>query len=44
MPAVHEHLATPALLDAYNKRLQANLEGICPECGATEGYSFIITV
>ncbi len=35
MPSVPEHLTTPALRDAYRKRLRANLEGVCPECGAT---------
>ena len=35
MPAIPEHLASPALRDAYRKRLRANLDGICPECGAT---------
>ena len=35
MPSIPPHLDTPALRDAYRKRLRANLEGICPECGAT---------
>lgn len=34
MPSIPEHLATPHLLDVYAKRLQANLEGVCPECSA----------
>ena len=35
MPTIPAHLGTPALRDAYRKRLRANLDGICPECGAT---------
>lgn len=35
MPALPDHLAMPHLLDLYAKRLQANLEGVCPECAAT---------
>lgn len=35
MPSIPEHLATPAVLRAYDLRLRANLEGACPACSAT---------
>jgi len=35
MPAMPEQLASPTLAEAWTKRLQANLDGRCPECGAT---------
>jgi hypothetical protein len=34
MPPVPDHLASPHPLDLYEKRLRANLEGVCPECAA----------
>lgn len=35
MPSVPAHLQTPAVQDAYDARLEANLTGTCPACGAT---------
>lgn len=35
MPEMPEHLATPAVQRAYDIRLQANMDGLCPACGAT---------
>lgn len=35
MPPLTDHLTNPHVLELYEKRLQANLDGRCPECGVT---------